>query len=199
MSMVTELSKPAARATKLAPITPAAGPDSAMLIGLPVRLPRAEHAAVRLHHQERRGDAALREAGLQPADVGADEPLHVGVERRRHRALVFAEHRQHVGGDRDRGRREIPRATISAARRSCGGIGIGMQKDDRHRLDAERAQPPRGRPARRPRRAAARPVPSSSTRSGTSMISRGGTGRFGLRHTNRFSLRGISCRPISST
>ena len=32
MSMVTELSKPAARATKLAPMTPAAGPDSAMLI-----------------------------------------------------------------------------------------------------------------------------------------------------------------------
>ena len=62
---------------------------------------RAGEQAARLHDLERRGDARLGDAGLQVSQVRIDDGLHVGVEGGDDGALVLAEGRIDVGGERD--------------------------------------------------------------------------------------------------
>ncbi len=158
---------------------------------------RADHAAVRLHDPERRRDPALPEPPLEPLDVAADQRLHVGVERGRHRALVLAEDGEDLAGQRHR-RAGVLRAQELARAALVGRVRVGVEEADRDRVDARGPE----------RRAAARTAPSSSgasswpstdIRSGISKISSGGTGRAGFTHANMLAWRGMSWRPISST
>ena len=115
---------------------------------------RAGHPAARLHQQQRRGDALLGDARIQPRHVGRHHRHDAGVEDGRHAALVLAEHGQHLAGQRDQRVRHLLGEDGGDAA-LVRGVGVAVQQHDGDRADAllaDRRSPPR---APRPRRAAA--------------------------------------------
>ena len=166
-SSVTTSGKPAISAITALPSAPAAGPDSAVVIGLLHDLLGARDAAARLHDQER----LVLEAGAELVVHAPQIALHVrldeGVDQGGHRALVFAIFRQHVAGERQRAVR------IFLARRSRrrGARARGWRRSGSGRRRS-RARPAGERTARRrarsPRRAAAAPARGNSSRPPTS-------------------------------
>ena len=94
---------------------------------------RAGDAAVRLHQQERRLHLRVAQPLLEPRHVGRDARHHGGVEHGRERALVFADHRQHVDRRRHRHAGQFLAQDLGDAF-LMGWIGEGMQQAHRHGL-----------------------------------------------------------------
>ncbi len=101
-------------------------------------------AAIRLHHQERRFDGAMGEAGGKPADIAPDHRLHRGVQRGRHGAFVFPKYGKDIDGKRDFDIRQA-RAENIARPALMGLVGIGVQQDHGDRIEAGGADGFRGR------------------------------------------------------
>ena len=103
------------------------------------RLADVRETAVRQHHQQRRADAERFELGLQAGEVAIRQGSHIGIGGRGGRPLEFADLRRDLARDRDVKPGEMllqQVARASLVRR----VGIGVQEDDRDRLDALRRQ-----------------------------------------------------------
>ena len=94
-------------------------------------LPRANHAAVRLHDPELRDVFQLREIAIH-------QRTDIGVQKRRGGALVLAELGADLVGTADIGRRAAQMASRTST--LVLRIRIGVQKADRDRLDICAAQ-----------------------------------------------------------
>ncbi len=94
----------------------------------------AHLATVRLDQHHRRDDAACDQALAHRAQVALQHRLHVGVGKRGGGAFVFLPLRQHVVGNRHRQVRQR-RLQAIAHRTLVGGIDVGEQQVDGHRLD----------------------------------------------------------------
>ena len=84
-----------------APMTPAAGPDRNSRTGRCRAIAEHRDAAARLHDLQRRRDAGRGEPGFQVGEIAVDHRLHVGVEGGDDGALVLAEGRIDLAGERD--------------------------------------------------------------------------------------------------
>ncbi len=96
---------------------------------------RRRKAARGLHKIERARESPAVQFAFEPADIGVEQRLDIGVRRRRRRALVFA----HLGNDLRRERdSELGefRAQQLARRLFVGRVGIAMQEANGDRLDA---------------------------------------------------------------
>ena len=71
----------------------------------------------------------------QVAEIAPHPRRHVRVQRRRRKPFVFAKFRQYVRGCRDR-RVWEPLGEPFGALSFVHGIGVGMQKTNRHRVHA---------------------------------------------------------------
>ena len=88
-----------------------------------------------MHQAERPTEAARGQVGLEVGDVAVDQRLHVGVGAGGHRARIFAQLGDDLAGKRYRQIRKL--APDELARGPLvRGIGIGMQKAQRERIDA---------------------------------------------------------------
>ncbi len=109
----------------------------------PARHRGRHHAAVRLHDMETSFEAVARQRRAELFQVGADDRLQIGVDRRRRRSLELPDLRQDFRGDCDiligpDGARGFRRGAF------VGRIGVGVDEDDRQRLRALGAQAARG-------------------------------------------------------
>ena len=105
-------------------------------------------AAVRLHHQQRRGDLEPAQHRLQAAEIVGHHRQDIGVDHGGAGALVLLDLGQHLGGEADRDRRvagtdQLPDAAL------VGAVGIGVEQADGDRLDAGRQQRVDGAAGRR--------------------------------------------------
>ena len=98
---------------------------------------RTAHPAIRLHQQQPRGDAVVRQPRAQPVEVG---PHHRDQQRVQHRGrgpLIFAYFGADLGGDGHRqagvGRQQVVAQALLVHR-----IGVRVQQGDRNRLRPER-------------------------------------------------------------
>ena len=136
-SAVMTFSKPAALAIAAAAMTPAAGPDSAVRTGN-LRAPSTDMTPpFDCTMWNSPAKSRSLERALQPVQIAADDRLQIGVERGRRGALEFADLRQDlVRGD------DMIVGPDGARRRGggalVGGIGVGVDEDDRQRLGALR-------------------------------------------------------------
>ena len=124
---------------RCAATTPAAGPDSMIVTGRARRRRRADQAAVRLHHQDRRAHVALGQRAAQPIEVARDQRRDVRVDHRRAGALELEHLGQHVRRQRHVHARQ-PLAQPRADRALVAGVAIGMEEAHRHRFDPGRLQ-----------------------------------------------------------
>ena len=167
MSIGDQVLKPARSPAKTAPITPAAGPESAVCTGsrrtvsAPATPPVTTSSAAAAP-----GTFASRSRPSSRRDVGRDRGHDVDVEDRRHAALVLAEDRQHVRRERDQragqlGEQDLARAAL--VRR----VGVAWRKQIATALmpSAAIARAAAARPP--PRRAAGLTRPPASSRPAT--------------------------------
>ena len=138
ISTVIRSSIPQAAATARAPTTPAAGPDSAVSAGA-LRIACAP-ATPPFDCISSSGALHLRvaQALLEPRHIGRDARHDGGVEHGRERALVFADHRQHVDRRRHRHAGQFLAQDLGDAF-LMGRIGEGMQQADRDGLHLQAA------------------------------------------------------------
>ena len=107
----------------------------------------AEDAAARLHHEQLRLDARVREPALDPLEVALDDRPDDGVDDGRGRAQVLAELGRDLGRERDRDARQLlgeDRADPPLVLR----VDVRVEQADRDRLDLLAPQD-RGRLAHR--------------------------------------------------
>ena len=149
MSNAIAFSIPARRASRLAPTTPAAGPESERPRRVRRRLLERRDAAGRAHH-ERLRQAGLGAARRERPQVAAEQRPEVRVRRRRRRALVLAE----------LGRR--PRARRRRAHPDGGGAARRRRRARARSRGTRRAGRRRSPRRRRGRAASSRSSGSSS-------------------------------------
>ena len=164
-------------------MTPAAGPDRKSRTGRCRAMRGGADAAARLHDLQRRPDAVVRQVLLHALEIAADHRLDVGIERRHAGALVLAEGRVDLGGQRDHDLR-MALGDDLAGPPLVRRIEEREQVADRDRFDAlggqlvDRVRRPSSRPA------ATRTSPLAVRRSRTSLRNAPGarnTGVSGLR------------------
>ena len=105
---------------------------------------RRAGAAIRLHHQQRRLDAAVGQAGGKPPDIVPDHRLHRGVQRGCHRALIFPKDRKDIDGKRDFDIREAGTEDLAGPALMVP-VGVGVQQDHGDRIETGGADGFRGR------------------------------------------------------
>ena len=124
------------------------GPGEQRLQRPIARALRGEDAAVRLHHVERHGEAAVAHLVLEPPQVAADDGCRVGVEHRRGGALVLAPLPCDAVRERDGHLAQLLAQDLRRAQ-LVGRIDVGEEEGDRHGAETLVAHPLRRRPDRR--------------------------------------------------
>ena len=135
MSKEITLSWPASLPNSAVASPPPAGPDSSSRIGNLRAAAGATRPPAECISRSAPRKPRARQLALEVRQIAVHQRLHIGVGAGGDRARIFAQLRDHVGGERDEQVGEFAldqRAHRLLVRR----IGIGVQEADRDRLDA---------------------------------------------------------------